>query len=175
MPVTGMTRWVGIDGPGAAGKTSLAGLVVGRVPAVDVVHIDDFARPTVPGWERQRFVEQVVRPLVDGRPARYQIWSWDSDSPGEWVGLEPGRILVAEGVSSTAAELGVPWSLRIWVDAPREVRLARALARDGVALLPRWLDDWMPSEDAYIAAERPDQRADLVVDGTVIDGAVRRP
>jgi hypothetical protein len=32
-------------------------------------------------------------------------------------------------------------------------------------MLATWLDAWMPSEEAYIAAQRPQQRVDLVVSG----------
>ncbi len=60
----------------------------------------------------------------------------------------------------------MPWAVRVWIDAPRDVRLRRALERDGPRLVPRWLEDWMPSEEAYIAREHPLPRADLLVDGT---------
>jgi hypothetical protein len=33
-------------------------------------------------------------------------------------------------------------------------------------MLPHWLEVWMPSEEAYIARERPQERVDLVVCGT---------
>jgi hypothetical protein len=49
------------------------------------------------------------------------------------------------------------------VEAPREVRLARARQRDGEAMLARWLEDWLPSEERYIAREDPAARADLVI------------
>jgi cytidylate kinase len=74
-------------------------------------------------------------------------------------------------VSSTRAELGIAWDVQIWVDAPRDVRLRRARERDGSALLHRWLEDWMPSEERYAAREQPELRADLVVSGV----AHRRP
>jgi uridine kinase len=76
-----------------------------------------------------------------------------------------GRIVVVEGVSSTRAEAGVPWDLTIWVDAPRDVRLNRALERDGPGMLRRWLDDWIPSEQRYAARENPRDRVDLIVSG----------
>jgi uridine kinase len=60
----------------------------------------------------------------------------------------------------------VPWTLQVWVDTPRAMRLERALARDGAAMMSRWLDNWIPSEDAYVARERPQERVDLIVPGT---------
>ena len=63
------TCWVGIDGFGATGKTTLAAAVARALPSAVVVHIDDFARPTVAGWERERFVAQVLHPLSERRAA----------------------------------------------------------------------------------------------------------
>jgi ribosomal protein S18 acetylase RimI-like enzyme len=40
--------------------------------------------------------------------------------------------------------------------------------------LQRWLDEWMPSEDEYVAREHPEQRADLVVSG-IRDAITVRP
>jgi uridine kinase len=84
------------------------------------------------------------------------------------VDVAPGRVLVVEGVSSTRSEVGLDWDLTVWVDAPRELRLARARRRDGEAMLARWLSDWMPSEERYAERERPRERVDLVVDGSAL-------
>jgi uridine kinase len=154
---------VGVDGFGAAGKTTLAAAVARALPGAVVVHVDDFARPSVPTWERDRFVAQVLVPLAAGRPGRYQRWDWPTDTAAEWHDVPPGVPVVVEGVSSTDVRLGVPWDVRIWVEADREVRLARALERDGEAMLERWLTDWMPSEERYAAVQRPQDRADFRV------------
>lgn len=160
------TTFVGIDGFGAAGKTALAAEVAAAVPRASVVSVDDFWGPGITEWDWERFGRQLLGPLLGGRTARYQIWSWDQDGPGEWRAIAPGRLLVVEGVSCTRREAGVPWDLAVWVQAPREVRLARAIERDGAWMRRRWLDEWMPSEEAYAARERPRRRVDLIVDGT---------
>jgi uridine kinase len=159
------TGFVGIDGFGGAGKSSLAAAVAAAVDRAVVVPVDDFSGPDVAEWDWRRLREQLLLPLLAGRPARYQVWDWTQDVGGEWVDVPPGRIVVVEGVSSTRAEVGAPWDLTIWVDAPPDVRLARAVERDGAALLPRWLDDWLPSEQAYAARENPRERVDLIVSG----------
>ena len=164
----GQPRWIGLDGRGAAGKSTLAAEIAAAVPDAAVVHIDDFASPRIPEWDWERFDVQVVTPLLAGRPARYQRWDWATDAGAEWHAIEPGRVVVVEGVSATRREVRVPWALTVWVDAPRDVRLRRAAERDGAAMLPRWLDDWLPSEEAYVARERPQQRVDVVVDGAAL-------
>lgn len=160
------TRWVGIDGKGASGKTTLARLVAAAVDGAVTVQVDDFARPDLTGWDRDRFLAQVFRPLVAGRAARYQRWDWGRNAGAEWVSVPPGQAMVVEGVSATDVRLGVPWDVTVWVEAPPEVRQRRALERDGPEMLDRWLTDWMPSEDSYEAQQRPQQRAHLLVDGT---------
>jgi uridine kinase len=160
------TAYVGIDGCGAAGKSTLAGLVAAAVERAVVITVDDFATPRLTSWDYPRFAADVVAPLLAGRPARYQRWDWDTDRGAEWHDVPPGSLLVVEGVSCTRDEVGLPWDLRVWVEAPRELRLARALERDGQERLPLWRDVWLPSEEAYVAAQHPERRADLVVDGT---------
>ncbi len=162
----GGTRWVGIDGKGASGKTTLAAAVAAALPDAVVVHVDDFARPSVETWERDRFVAQVLVPLVDRRPAHYERWDWASDASAGWVEVPVGVPVVVEGVSSTDARLGVPWDVTLWLDASYDVRLARALARDGEDMREQWVDAWMPAEDAYEAAQRPQERVDALVTGT---------
>ena len=157
------TSWVGVDGFGAAGKTTLATALARALPGAVVVHVDDFARPSVQGWERDRFVAQVLAPLVAGRAARYQRWDWDADTGAEWHEVPPGVPVVVEGVSSTDTRLDVPWDVQVWVEAGRDVRLARALERDGESMIEQWLHDWMPSEERYADAQRPRERADFEV------------
>ena len=156
------TSWVGVDGKGASGKTTLAARIAAALPGSVIVHIDDFARPDVRGWERDRFVQQVVRPLLAGRPARYQRWDFDRNVGAEWHTVPTGVPVVVEGVSATDVRLGVSWDFTIWVEVPYEVRLARALERDGPGRMDRWLTDWMPSEDEYERSQRPQERVDLV-------------
>jgi len=159
------TSYIGIDGYGGSGKSTLAALIAEAVPGAVVVHADDFASPSVPEWDHARFGTQVLEPLLDGRPARYQRWDWHTDTGAEWHDVPVGVPMIVEGVSSTRWELGVPWDLTIWVETPEQVRLARALDRDGPDMLATWLHVWLPEEDAYVARERPQQRVDLIVPG----------
>lgn len=159
------TLFVGIDGYGGAGKTTFAADAVARVPGAVVVHVDDFATPDVPEWDWDRLRGQLLLPLLAGRPGHYQRWDWHTNTGAEWHDVPVGRIVLVEGVSSTRREVGAPWTLTFWIDAPRQTRLRRAVERDGAHMLPRWLDDWMPSEEAYVAREDPMSRVDYIVSG----------
>jgi uridine kinase len=160
------TVLVGIDGYGGAGKSTFAAAAAQRVPSAVVVHVDDFAAPDIPQWDWDRLRAQVLLPLLAGRPGRYQRWDWPSNTGAEWHDVPVGRIVLVEGVSSTRREVDAPWDLTVWIDTPEPTRLDRALERDGPAMMARWHEEWLPSENAYVARENPLARVDLIVSGT---------
>jgi hypothetical protein len=171
-PRAGSARVVAIDGPSGAGKTTLADRLAVALAAggwnVPVVRMDDL----YPGWDGledavPRLLEWVLAPLAGGRAARYRRYDWAAGRYGEWCEVVPGGeappLLVVEGVGSGARACAPYLSLLVWVDAPPEVRFARAIGRDGDAYLPHW-DRWARQEDAHFARERTAERADLLVD-----------
>ena len=58
------------------------------------------------------------------------------------------------------------YDLRVWVDAPRELRLARGIARDGEEAREVWEKQWMPSEDRYGECDDPISAAQMIVDSS---------
>ena len=159
------TRWVGIDGLGAAGKTSFAAEIAALVPGARIVHIDDFARPLIVGWERARFVAEVLEPLLSGRPAHYSRWDYFTDQRRGWADVPPGVPVIVEGVSATDERVPVPWDVTLWLDVPEEVRRRRIQDRDDERLLHRWHTDWWPSEQAYLREQRPTDRPGMIIVG----------
>jgi len=157
------TRWIGIDGFGASGKSTLARGIAQLVPGSAVISIDDFARAGVPGWNRELFSIEIVEPLRCGRPALYRHWDLLADAPLDWVEVPAGVPVIVEGVSAIDKRLRVPWDVTLWIDAPEEVRLARIMARDDPLLLERWRTEWWPSEQAYARSQQPEEHVDAVV------------
>jgi uridine kinase len=164
-PRLGSTRLVCVDGPAGSGKTTLAGGLAAELGAL-VVHMDDlYAGWTLTG-AFARLAAGVLRPLADGRPGAYHRYDWAAGRfAAEPTPVLPGDVLVVEGCGS-CPRAADPWAvLRIWVEAPQEVRLARGLARDGAALEPEWRR-WQLTEAAVFTAECTRERADVRVDGT---------
>ena len=83
----------------------------------------------------------------------------------EWISVEPGGIVVIEGVYGTRAELRGFYDYRVFVDCPRELRITRGVARDGEAARERWENVWCPAEHDYIQVHAPRQFANLIIDG----------
>ena len=160
------TTLVAIDGCGASGKSTLAAALTAALEDACVVHGDDLAaNPSHPEW-RQRLMKQVVRPLRDERPARYARFEWRSGEILGWNDIDPGGVVIVEGVSTLHSDLGDPWDVAIWVDCTRELRLARGIDRDGETMRATWVDEWMPEEDEYVSTEQPRTRADFIFDGS---------
>jgi uridine kinase len=108
----------------------------------------------------------VLEPLAGGTPGRFQRYDWVRDELVEWHDVPAGGIVIVEGNYAMRPELRDAYDLLIWVEAPYDVRLRRGLARDGEAARDRWVGEWMPEEDRYVAAMRPADRADVLVDGS---------
>jgi uridine kinase len=170
------TRLIAIDGRGGSGKSTLARQLAAGWPQALVIEMDDFYRPLAEREEPpashgadldlERLVEQVLDPFHSGRAARYQRYDWDEDRLTTWRDVPADAVILLEGVYSTSQRLRPFPDYSIWVDCPYDVRLRRGVERDGERMRSVWVDQWMPAEDRYVLAERPDATADLVVDGS---------
>jgi uridine kinase len=158
---------IAVDGYGGSGKSTLAKLLADKLSAV-VVHTDDFSRPDALGWDYERFKNQVLEPRFSNRAGKYQRFDWDTNKLAEWHNVSPDKILIIEGVSALRDELSKYWDYAIYVTCPYETRLARGVERDGEEMRSKWVDVWMPEEETYFQAQRPDLKADVVLDGTVL-------
>ena len=150
---------VGIGGHGAAGKTTLAR----AVPGAKVVSTDEFWDGD--GFDIPRLEREVVTPLSEGRTARFSSYDWAAKRLRGSRTVEPEGIVVVEGVCALHRLLRDAYAVRVWVEAPADVRLARGIERDGEDARSTWVDFWMPSEDRYVERDDPVSCAHLVVSG----------
>lgn len=159
------TRLVAVDGHGGAGKSTFAQRLAAHAERASIVEVDDFAHPGLTnGIDVQRLREQVIVPLSNDRPARYQRFDWNRQQLADWRHVVPGGLVIVEGVSALRREFNDPWDLTVWVETPREICLQRGLQRDGQDARPHW-DAWFAAGDDYVTRDRPRDKADLTVDG----------
>ncbi|MDQ2716828.1 MAG: uridine kinase [Chloroflexota bacterium] len=179
LPRKRSTFLLGIDGLGGSGKSVFAQALKRNRADVTVVQMDDFflpssqrplndpyTKPIGGDFDWQRIYEQVLVPLSQNKEGRYQRYDWGSDTLAEEHTVVPGGMVIVEGVYSTRNELASIYDFKVWVECPRDVRLARGLARDGEEAREVWENDWMVAEDRYVEAHRSHRRADLVIDSS---------
>lgn len=163
-PTLGTGRLVCVDGPAGSGKTTLAAAVA-TLTGAQVVHMDDLMH----GWEgatdTTAQLRGLLQPMADSRPGRYAEWDWHQDRVAREVTVPAAAWLVVEGVGSGNPEVAPLTTVLVWVEADDDLRLARGLERDGVAMREHWLG-FMREEAIMFAAHRTRERADVLVDGT---------
>lgn len=171
-PARGGRVVVAVDGRSAGGKTTFSARLTDGRDGWSVVHTDDVA------WHHSFFdwadllATGVLAPAVadGGEPVAFRPPAWDErDRPGAVEVPAGTRVLVVEGVGASRAELA-PWiDVACWVHTPFDVVLRREddriAAGESDADLSR---DWLSAEAAFLAADRPWSRADVVVAGSPV-------
>jgi uridine kinase len=163
-PRLGSVRLVAIDGFAGSGKSTFAARLAEALGA-QVVHTDDLLEgwgDVVSFWPRLE--EWILAPLRSGRAGRYRRYDWERGEFAEWHDVPVASALILEGVSSARAAIRPELSLSVWVDAPKDVRTARGIARDGEVMRSHW-EDWQVAEEAHARNDRTADAVDLVVNG----------
>ncbi|WP_319633404.1 uridine kinase family protein [Paenibacillus psychroresistens] len=180
------TLVIGIDGGGAAGKSTLARKFQYLNDDVTVVHMDDFYYPTKErklinhqteiggNWDWNRVLNQVLVPIKQNENGYYQIYDWDNDILTEWHTVPIGGIVIIEGCYSLRKELSFLYDVRIWIESPQDIRLERGVQRDGGGNRDMWEKVWLPDEDRYFEVQKPADSADIVIDGTGHNGDISK-
>jgi cytidylate kinase len=82
---------------------------------------------------------------------------------GGWHDLGRPAALILEGCGAGALRFAAAVSVLAWVEAPEDVRHARALQRDGEQVRP-YLEQWWTLEAEHFRRNDTRARADLVID-----------
>ncbi|MEV4758578.1 uridylate kinase [Micromonospora sp. NPDC049559] len=188
--VTHPTR-VAIDGPPAAGKTTLADelAAVLRTRGRDVIRatIDDFLFPRARRYPRGEYSAEgcyfdahdydtlnrvLLDPLGPSGDRRFQPAVYDRTAD---IVLSPpvttapaDAVLVFDGVFLLRPELIGRWELRVFVSTALDKTVDRAVIRERrvssrAEVERRWHERYIPSQRLYFATVRPTEHVDIVV------------
>lgn len=173
-PKVGNTLFIAIDGRGGSGKTTLAALLMKKLNA-QLILTDDFASWDNPYDWSQLVIERVFDPIENGAKTLSYPRSkwWENHQPESVVDQPVTKIMILEGVGSLRKEFRDYISIDIFVNTPREICLQRGIERDvnndtgktEAEIAAMW-EKWASNEDAYIARDKPQEYADIVIDGT---------
>jgi len=120
------------------------------------------------GWDGLdagvRQVEAILADLERGDTPTYRRYDWVTGAYVETVTVVPAPLLIIEGVGSAGTERRPDHV--VWIEAPADVRRARAEARGDFA--DQW-ERWAEQERAHFERTRTRERADLIVEATGAD------
>lgn len=183
---------VAIDGPDAAGKTTLADelAVVLLEGGREVIRasVDGFHRPRVEryrqgpdspeGYYKDTFDYDALRtwlldPLGPGGSREYRsaVYDFLADKPlvEPLARASERSVLLVDGVFLLRPELREAWDFTIFVSASLDETLRRAVSRDlelfGTAneVERRYRVRYIPGQELYSAQARPEEAADAIV------------
>ncbi|MGH8794238.1 MAG: uridine kinase [Stackebrandtia sp.] len=180
---------VGVDGPDAAGKTTLADALADAVDGpVLRASIDDFHQPhevrrrrgglSAEGYYRDAFDYLALRgecliPFRDGaskaRTAKYDLRA-ESACDARAVEIPRRAVLVVDGVFLLREQLRDMWTLSVYLRLSPEETLRRATRRDlelfgsSEEIERRYHARYLPGQELYRAEADPEAAAHVVVD-----------
>jgi uridine kinase len=186
---------VAIDGVDGAGKTTLAEELVEplRRTGRQVIRasVDGFHRPRACRYQRgmdsaagyflDSFDYAVLRselldPLGPGGDRRFRVATFDhrTDQPVDVPEqlAAPDAILVFDGVFLQREELAGSWDVRVWVEAPFDVTVPRAVSRDSAGsdraavVQTKYERRYVPGQLMYMDRCRPKDAAHIVFDNS---------
>ena len=173
---------VAVDGRSAGGKSTAAGRLAAATPGAVVLHTDDIA------WHHGFFdwdgllVDGVLDPAARGEAVSFRPPAWVERGREGAVEVPAGTTAIfVEGVGSSRASLAAWLDASVWVQSDEAQAYRRGIERDIVLGRDRaeavaFWDEWMAHEGPFLAADRPWERADVVLYSTpeppVPDGVV---
>lgn len=162
-----------IDGRSAAGKTTMARQLA-QIVGAGVVHMDDFFLPpelrtperyAQPGGNvhYERFAAEVLPQLAGQAAFAYRRFDCGRMALGGQQTVQAGAWRIVEGAYSCHPRLGGYMDLRVFADVAPAEQLRRITARNGEAQAERFARQWIPLEEAYLAAYDIPARADVTL------------
>lgn len=165
LDLLGRPRVLAVDGRSGGGKTTVAHRVAAAVPGASVLHTDDVA------WYESFFDwaelmrDGILAPLRAGNDVRFRPPAWDARGREGAITADPASpLVIVEGVGIGRRELADHVDALLWVQTDADEARCRGLARDGADAADFWAE-WQAAEDPFQAAQRPWERAGLVVSG----------
>jgi hypothetical protein len=160
-----------VDGRSGGGKTTFAERAAHLLGGA-VVHADDLAwHHDLTAWD-DLAIEHVIGPWRRGEEISYRPPGWVARGRDGQVRVpDDVRVLVLEGVGAGRASIADHADAVVWVQSDRGLARERGLRRDvelgrTPAEAEAFWDEYAASEEPFLAADRPWERAALLVNGT---------
>lgn len=150
---------IGIDGMCATGKTTL-GYYLKEQFDCNLFHMDDFfLRPEQRLPDRmaevggnvdyERFYREVLEPFTRGEEVLYRPYCCQTGEIGQAENMLYKRLNIVEGSYSLHPFFGEIYDLKVFTESAPERQLQNIRERNGEEVLQRFVNEWIPKENAY--------------------------
>lgn len=170
--------FVAIGGGTGSGKSTLASDLENMLDAT-VLSMDDFYKneltvadhyddPQAIGWLE---LSSSIADLVDGETTQVPTYSFERGRRDGFEQVDPADFIIVEGLWACSDKYHTPRppDVSIYLDAPKDIRLARRVMRDvderphsAVETVEMYLDDARAAHEEYV--EPTKANADIIID-----------
>lgn len=151
---------IAIDGMSGSGKTTLAELLHLEFPNSNLFHMDDyFLQPHQRTSERseeiggnvdyERFKDEIILHLADPDGLHYRKYNCHTQTLSSEIHVTKKPLVIIEGAYSQHPYFGDVYDLRIFCEISEEEQRKRIAKRNGVQMLDRFTNEWIPKENLY--------------------------
>ena len=99
--------------------------------------------------DRERFFEEILLPLSQGKTVVYRPYDCSSQSLGAPISVTPKRLSVVEGVYSMHPDLSPYYDCSVFLDIDPILQRDRIQKRNPPPLANRFFEEWIPLENYY--------------------------
>ncbi|MBE5962064.1 MAG: hypothetical protein E7256_11920 [Lachnospiraceae bacterium] len=164
---------VAIDGKCGAGKTTL-GNFLKEVFDCNVFHMDDFflqneqrtecrLKEVGGNVDYERFQKEVILPVLEKKEVLYRPFRCDIRAIAEEKRIPYKRLNIIEGAYSQHPYFKECYQLRIFMDLSEGEQIRRIRIRNGESMLRRFMEEWIPKENAYFKQFHIREKSDLIL------------
>jgi uridine kinase len=169
---------IGVDGAGGSGKSTFVNELAENLINTEIVRMDDFYKPEYlrkePNagneigffFDWRKLEREVLIPFTNYSDINFQKYDWPSNTLKYRQKIPRESNIIIEGVYSIRKELADYYDLKIWIDCPSEICLARGIARDGIEIKEYWQNVWMKQEEEYAEKHKPFLYSELTVNSS---------
>lgn len=164
---------ISIDGSSASGKTTLANNLATLLNG-EVVHCDDFFLPPELRTEArlneiggnihyERLKSDVIDNLGKKKAISYKAFDCSTCTLKNTRFLMNKKFIIVEGAYSSHPYFESYADFKIFMKIQKEKQEMRILVRNGDELLKRFINEWIPKENAYFEKFKIEENADLII------------
>lgn len=163
---------VAVDGGSCSGKSTLAALLH-KIYDCNLFHMDDFfltpelrteerLRETGGNVDYVRFKDEVINGIQSRRSFEYRIYDCSAKTMQQAVSVTPKKLNIVEGAYSMHPTLSDYYDLKIFLNIEADEQSRRILKRNGPVMHKRFMEEWVPKENAYFKKFDVASKCDLV-------------